>query len=129
MEELMNEQEIHEFGLQVLVQWLEGRGYDIEFVQPDRNSLPHVFAKSGGQLTLIIAATDIYPRKGRISDRDKAAVLELGQKLNAQCACAYLGLANAEGVDRKDKILAGKAYKKARFVADFSGLEFIQFED
>lgn len=47
MEELMNEQEIHEFGLQVLVQWLEGRGYDIEFVQPDRNSLPHVLPKAG----------------------------------------------------------------------------------
>ena len=44
-EELMTEQEIHLFGLQVLIQFLEGKGYEIEFAQPDKASLPHVVAK------------------------------------------------------------------------------------
>lgn len=129
MPQLMNEQEIHVFGLQVLVQWLQSKAYDIEFVQPDKNSLPHIFAKCGDQLTVIIAASAMYPQKGQIADRDKAAVLEMAKELNASCACAYLGIANAEGVDKNDKALMGMPIKGARFVTDFSGLEYIQFED
>lgn len=128
-EELMNEQEIHLFGLQVLIQYLEGKGYEIEFAQPDKKSLPHVIAKSGDQLTFIIAATDMYPNKGNISDSDKAAVLEHAKQFEAQTACAYLGLANAEGVETNNKALMSKAYRNARFVTDFGGLEFICFEN
>ncbi|MDY6029422.1 MAG: hypothetical protein SPI71_04070 [Acidaminococcaceae bacterium] len=126
---LMNEQDIHEFGLQILVQWLEGKGYSVEFVQPDKNSLPHVFARAGEMLTLIIASTGVYPAKGSISETDKAAALELAQKLGAQCACARLGIANADGVEKKDKKLAAIPLKNGRFVTDFGGLEFIRFED
>lgn len=127
--ELMTEQEIHEFGLQVLIQYLEGKGYDIEFAQPDKNSLPHIIAKSGEQLTFIIAATDMYPNKGKIDDSEKAAVLEHAKNFDAQSACAYLGLVNAEGVEKNDKVLMSKAYKDARFMTDFGGLEFIRFEN
>lgn len=127
--ELMTEQEIHEFGLQVLIQYLQGKGYDIEFAQPDKKSLPHIVAKSGEQLTFIIAATDIYPNKGKISDADKGAVLEHAKNFDAQSACAYLGLVNAEGVEKNDKALMSKAFKNARFMTDFGGLEFICFED
>lgn len=127
--ELMSEQEIHEFGLQVLIQYLENKGYEIDFAQPDKRSLPHVVAKSGEQLTFIIASTDIYPNKGKISNADKTALLEQAKNFNAQSACAYLGLANAEGVEKGDKELISKAYKDARYMTDFSGLEFICFED
>lgn len=127
--ELMTKEEIHVFGLQVLIQYLENKGYEIEFAQPDQNNIPHIIAKSGDQLTFILAATDIYPNKGKISDEDKAAVLEHAKNFNAQSACAYLGLANAEGVEKGDKELTGRAYKDARFMTDFSGLEFICFED
>ena len=128
-EELMTEQEIHLFGLQVLIQFLEGKGYEIEFAQPDKASLPHVVAGCGDQITFIIAATDVYPNKGKVSDADKAAVLEHAKQFNANCACAYLGIANAVGVENKDKALMGKAYRNARFVTDFGGLEFICFEN
>lgn len=127
--QLMTEQEIHLFGLQVVIQYLEGKGYEIEFAQPDKKSIPHIIAKSGEQLTFILVATDIYPAKGCISDEDKAAMLEHAKNFDAQSACAYLGLANAEGVEKGDKELTGKAYKDARFVTDFGGLEYICFED
>ena len=42
---------------------------------------------------------------------------------------AYLGIANADGVVNKDKELCAKAFKNAQFYTDFSGLEFIHFED
>lgn len=127
--ELMNEQEIHEFGLEVLEKYLTGHGYEIEFAQPDKNTLPHMAAKKGDELVFIIAATDVYPNKGKISDRDKTAMLEHAAQFNAKVACAYLGLANADGARSGDKELAGKAYRGANFMVDFSGLEFIYFED
>ena len=111
--ELMNTQEIHEFGLQVLLQHLTEKGFEIEFAQHNKSEIPHVVAKQGEQLIFILVATDVYPNKGTIADSD----------------CAYLGIANADGVVNKDKELCAKAFKNAQFYTDFSGLEFIHFED
>lgn len=127
--ELMNTQEIHEFGLQMLVQHLTEKGYEVEFAQPNKNEIPHIVAKQGEQLIFILAATDVYPHKGVITDAEKQALLEHAQAFNAQSACAYLGIANADGVAVKDKALCAKAFKNAQFYTDFSGLEFIHFED
>lgn len=127
--ELMNTQEIHEFGLQVLLQHLTEKGFEIEFAQPNKSKIPHVVAKQGEQLVFILAATDVYPNKGTIADADKQTLLEHAQKFSAQSACAYLGIANAEGVANKDKELCAQAFKNAQFYTDFSGLEFIHFED
>ena len=121
--ELMNTQEIHEFGLQVLLQHLTEKGFEIEFAQPNKSEIPHVVAKQGEQLIFILVATDVYPNKGTIADSDKQALLEHAQ------TCAYLGIANADGVVNKDKELCAKAFKNAQFYTDFSGLEFIHFED
>ena len=74
--ELMNTQEIHEFGLQVLLQYLTEKGFEIEFVQPNKSEIPHVVAKQGEQLIFILVATDVYPNKGTIADSDKQALLE-----------------------------------------------------
>ena len=51
--ELMNTQEIHEFGLQVLLQHLTEKGFEIEFAQPNKSEFPHVVAKQGEQLIFI----------------------------------------------------------------------------
>ena len=64
--ELMNTQEIHEFGLQVLLQHLTEKGFEIEFAQPNKSEFPHVVAKQGEQLIFILVATDVYPNKGTI---------------------------------------------------------------
>lgn len=127
--EFMNAQEVHEFGLQVLTQYLEEKGYKVEFVQPNKNEIPHVVALQGEQLVFILAATDVYPAKGVITDAEKQALLEHAQNFNAQSACCYLGIANADGLEKKDKELCAKAFKDAQFCVDFSGLEFIHFED
>ena len=52
--ELMNTQEIHEFGLQVLLQHLTEKGFEIEFAQPNKSEFPHVVAKQGEQLIFIL---------------------------------------------------------------------------
>lgn len=130
MEELlMNEQELHEAGLEILANWLESKGFEILVAQKEKDALPSMVVKQGEAVTFILAASAMYPEKGSISDKTKAIVLQHAKQFEAQTACAYIGLANAKAVEAKDKTNYGTAAKNARFIADFKGLEYIQFED
>ena len=91
--------------------------------------MPHVFALSGKVLTVIVAATDMYPKKGVVTEADKAAALKVANELHALCAVASIGLVNDDGVAANDKELMGKPLKNGQYKADFSGLEYIQFEN
>ena len=128
MEELLNDQEIHMLGLQALIPWLEGHGFVVDYVQPEKCAVPHVFALSGEMLTVIVAAADMYPNKGKVTEADKAAALHAANQLNGLCAVASIGLINMEGVAANDKELMGKPLKNGQYQADFGGLEYIQFE-
>lgn len=130
MEEvLMNEQELHEAGLEILANWLESKGFEILVAQKEKDALPSMVVKQDEAVTFILAASAMYPEKGSISDKTKAIVLQHAKQFEAQTACAYIGLANAKAVEAKDKTNYGTAAKNARFIADFKGLEYIQFED
>lgn len=130
MEEvLMNEQELHEAGLEILANWLESKGFEILVAQKEKDALPSMVVKQGEAVTFILAASAMYPENGSISDKTKAIVLQHAKQFEAQTACAYIGLANAKAVEAKDKTNYGTAAKNARFIADFKGLEYIQFED
>ena len=112
----MNDQEIHMLGLQALIPWLEGHNYVVDYVQPEKCAVPHVFALSGKVLTVVTEA-------------DKAAALKVANELHALCAVASIGLVNDDGVAANDKELMGKPLKNGQYKADFSGLEYIQFEN
>ena len=115
-------------GLQALIPWLESHNFVVDYVQPEKCAVPHVFAKSGELLTVIVAATDMYPKKGVVTEADKAAALKVANQLQGFCAVASIGLINMEGVAADDKELMGKPLKNGQYQADFSGLEYIQFE-
>lgn len=127
--ELLTEQEIHEKGLMIVIQWLQQHGFDIEFAQPGKHELPNILARSGEIYTYILVGVDMYPNKGTIAEADKAAMLEHTQANGGLAACAHVGLANAYAVEAGEKHRIGRAEKNARFVADFGGLQYIQFEN
>lgn len=129
MEELMNDQEIHMLGLQALIPWLEGHNFVVDYVQPEKCAVPHIFALSGKVLTVIIASTAMYPQKGVVTEADKAAALKVANELHGLCAVASIGLVNDDGILNNDKELMGKPLKNGHFKADFGGLEYIQFEN
>lgn len=128
-EQLLSEQELHELGLQALVSWLEQRNYKIDFMQTDKDVVPHIFALSGKILTVIVAATAMYPHKGTIAVGDKAYALRVAGELNALCATASIGMVNIDGIPEVNKELMGTALKNGHYKADFSGLEYIKFLD
>lgn len=129
MEDLLNEQEIHLLGLQALVPWLESRHYKIDYLQPDKYAVPHIFALSGSILTVIVVAVDMYPHKGVVTDIAKAAALKVAGEMNALCAIASIGLVNIDGVAAADKNILGKPARNGHFKADFGGLQYIHFEN
>lgn len=129
MEELLNDQEIHELGMQALIPWLEQHNFKVDYAQPDKNTVPHVFALSGEMLTVIVAAAAMYPNKGQVSDADMAAALKVAGELHGLCAVASIGLVNIQGIPANDKLLMGKPLRNGQYKADFSGLQYIQFED
>ena len=48
MEEvLMNEQELHEAGLEILANWLESKGFEILVAQKEKDALPESGCKAG----------------------------------------------------------------------------------
>ena len=126
---LLTEQEIHELGLQALVPWLEQHNFKIDYMQTDKNVVPHIFALSGKILTVIVAATAMYPDKGVVPEGDKAYALRVAGDLHALCATASIGLVNVDGLPAADKKLMGTPLRDGHYKADFGGLEYIQFLD
>lgn len=129
MGNLLNEQELHLLGLQALVPWLESKNYKIDYVQPDKDAVPHIFALSGKVLTVIVAATAMYPHKGVVAEADRAAALKVAGELNALCAMASIGMVNVDGLETADREWMARPARDGHFRADFSGLEYLQFED
>lgn len=129
MEELLNDQELHMLGLQALIPWLEQHNFKVDYVQPEKCAVPHIFALSGEMLTVIVAATDMYPNKGQVTEADKAAALKIANELHGLCAVASIGLVNTDGVVAEDKELMGKPLRSGQYKADFGGLQYIQFEN
>lgn len=125
MEKIYTNQQLHEFGLQLLTQHLEAKGFTIEFVQPLKEALPHVFAKHGKTMTIIACAVDMYPNKGKLEDGDKAALKDVAKQLNGKAAVASFGLVNVAGINENNKELMSKPLADAKFLADFSGLEYL----
>ena len=129
MSQIMTEQELHEAGLELLLSWLQNNGNEIEMAQPQKEALPHIVIKSGRLLTFIAVATAMYPHKGQVSEADRTALYEHAQKFGAFCAIASIGLANAAGIESRDKKLLGTPYKDASFVMDFGGLQYLGAEN
>ncbi len=118
--------ELHRTGLNLLLQWLEANGNNIEMIQPERGVLPHIITKSGQILTFIAADFACYPAKGRVDDGTRAALLAQAEKFGAFAAIAEVGMANAAGIASRDKKILGRAEEGAAYVLDFAGLRYLR---
>ena len=127
--DLLTEQEIHEQGLMAVIQWLEKNGNEVIFAQPGKHDLPNLLIKNGNILTYVLVGVAMYPNKGTVDEQDKVLLLQHTQENGALAAIASIGLANAYAVETGDKARIGVPERNARFLADFSGLQYIQFEN
>ena len=126
-QDLLTEQEIHEQGLLAVIQWLEKNGNEVVFAQPGKHELPNILIKNGNMLTYVLVGVDMYPHKVTVDEKDKELLLKHTQENGALAAVALIGLANAYAIEANDKERIGVPERNARFVADFSGLQYLQY--
>lgn len=94
----LSDNEIHEFGINVVLDDIRAKGYAISSVMTTRESNPQIIAHKNGQLIYIVVRTAIYPKKGVIENFQLGLqILDDAYDKNAACYFASIGIANANG--------------------------------
>ena len=98
--DLMTKSEIHDFGIEVVVNFLKKEGHEIINVNTDPALNPQVVAKKDERLEFVVVRTACYPSKGQI-ENDHVALhcVEHADTHGASCYFASIGIANASGDD------------------------------
>lgn len=117
----MTDEEIHEFGINIVLEDLRKNGFIISAVTTDRLSNPQIVAKSNSVLFHIIVRTACYPNKGNIESKELGfQLLQEANNKNAQCYFASIGIANADGTTDLEM---ATLIRGAGYYISYSGIE------
>ena len=128
--ELMTEEEIHDFGIQVVVKDLQKEGHEIVSVETDLGREPQIVAKIQGRQAFISVRTAMYPGNGQLTDL--ALVDRLISHAKTHHATPYfgsVGIANSKGVDAGDEDQSSKPVRGAGFYVNYRGLQILASAD
>lgn len=98
--ELMTEEDVHAFGVEIVYKQLLEAGWEIESadVLAERSSHPQIIAHKDGETGFFIVRTAMYPGRGRIEGEDVfRALVGHASAHGASCYFASVGIANSEG--------------------------------
>lgn len=99
--QLMTQQDIHAFGVEIVYKQLEKDGWVIESadVLADLHSEPQIVANKDGELAFFIVRTGMYPGRGRFDEGQDAFnnLVHHATAHGASCYYASVGIANSEG--------------------------------
>lgn len=124
--ELMTEDEIHDFGIQVVVNDLKKEGHEVVSVDAGLGREPQIVARMKGQLAFISVRTATYPSNGQLTDL--ALVNRLISHAKAHHATPYfasVGIANAKGVDAGDNDCSSEPIRGVGFYVNYRGLQIL----
>jgi hypothetical protein len=116
--ELMTEEDVHAFGVEIVYKQLLEAGWAVESadVLADRSSHPQIIASKDGETGFFIVRTAMYPGRGRIEGEEVFITLvEHASSHGASCYFASVGIANSEGKSEEDMAIPvkGVAYHVA----------------
>lgn len=121
-QELLTEQDIHAFGISILIKKLEEDGWMIESADPgiDRTTHPQIIAHKDGEIGFFVVRTAMYPGKGRIEGEEvfQNQVRHAAQH-GAVCYFASLGLASDAGDSDEEK---SRPVRGVHYHVSFDGL-------
>ena len=125
--ELMTVSEIHDFGIEIVFNYLKEEGHEIMEVNTDIAMHPQIVATKNGELKFIIVRTACYPSKGQIeNDQVASQCLAHADKHKATYYFASVGIANADGADDAEMAVPVKG---APFHVAFEGLLILTRSD
>ena len=126
-QELMTASEIHDFGVEIVFNYLKEEGHEIVAVNTEIGINPQIAATKDGELEFIIVRTACYPSKGQIeNDQVASQCLAHADKQKATCYFASVGIANA---DTENDAELGVPVKGAPFHVAFEGLAILTSAD
>jgi hypothetical protein len=118
--QLLNHQEIIDFGLRYVYGQLLNDGFEVLSVRPEPEVDPQILAKKDNQLYFVIIRTEVYPEVGDLPSISRITQInEHAQKHKAQTKFVSLGILNANAKTEADK---SKLYKGGEFYVNYSGL-------
>lgn len=96
-QQLMSENEIHDFGIDYVLQHMKKDGFLIESVNNELGMNPQIVASKNNELVFVIVRTACYPDKGELASEELfKKVLQHADLFHATCYFAGVGIANAE---------------------------------
>ncbi len=124
--ELMTEDEIHDFGIQVVVKDFEKEGHHIISVDTALGREPQIVAKIQTRLAFVTVRTETYPHNGRLTDITLAnRLIAHAKQHGATPYFASVGIANSKGVDLGNEKLSGTPIRGDGFYVNYRGLQIL----
>ena len=100
---LMTEDEIHDFGIEIVFNYMKEQDFEVLAVKTDRGPNPQIFARKDGKLVHVAVRTACYPEKGSIESEEMAfQLIRYADQKNAACYFASVGIANASGTNDEE---------------------------
>lgn len=119
--EVMNDNELHEYGINLMINYLEKNDYTIMEVNREKESNPQIIAEKGTDMCFILVSTFMYPKKDVKTDKGMIkSIKEACKNYNAKLYEAKVGLALASAMTGKE---LGIPYKNEDFLVKFNGLK------
>lgn len=128
--EKMTEDEIHDFGIEIVANQLIKEGHELVDVNSDPDQNPQIVARLNGQLAFITVRTAVYPRDGEINDQSLIDMLIIHAKNHGAVPYfASVGIANSKGYEHGDENEIGIPIRGERYYANYRGLKIIAHVD
>ena len=125
--QIMSDEEIHEFGINIVIDDIRKSGFTILSVTTDRAANPQIIARSNEQLYYILVRTACYPNKGKIENvRLGIQLIRESQRIHAHCCFASIGIANSDGTTDLER---GIAVRGAGYYVAYNGIEKLGFDN
>lgn len=121
MDEIMNNQELHEYGINLISSYLKEEGYTIIELNTELNTDPQIIAQKLSDMIFVVVRTVMYPKKEKDIKFSKAQlkIIKDGSvAYGAKCYIAKVGLANPNAENAKE---LGVPYKDTDLLIKFNG--------
>jgi len=124
--QILNRQDIIDFGLRYVYGQLIKDDFQVLSVRPEPDVDPQILAKKDNVLYFIIIRTEVYPEIGDMPSISRISQInEHAKKHQAKTKFVSLGIMNAHAKNEDDKSVL---YKGGEFYVNYSGLhELIRF--
>ena len=118
----MTEEEIHDFGIQIVMNQLKKEKYEIFSHNSSLGINPQILARKRNQLCFILVRTECYPEKGKLKNHVQTQILKLAAEHDAVPYFASVGIARS---DSKTEEEMATPVRGAGYFASYDGLWII----